>query len=351
LQMAKDIDIPVIMVSLNSANVLTTATVDAGMTQEEIVNHGMPDRVRLYAAGDRPFFEDVEPAEPTLYLIHNLLTDDEVRDVRNRVEALQPKIPSSVGGIDLLQLYDQPEKSKGVDRLILWEGMLQSQSRKASEERIEQVTGFPTAHFSDFVVDRVEPGGHWLPHYDTFGGDASGSATVPIATITVFLSDAGGPIVYPSGKEPIKISPQRGMAVVHHNSNDHANRHVDLSTLHAMLPNSSDEPVYVARKYVFATPISTARRMVLPFVAMLGGGRLPQFISTLFVWFCTTFGTDNGPLYFDKVCIFVPVLVVLALAQYLVEYVQGKWKKEESDGRKVKNVTKKSATSKAKKNK
>ena len=67
------VDIPVIMVSRTSGNVLTTALVEEGMTQEEIKslpNHGMPERVRLYAGGDRPFFEDVTSAgvQPTVYL-------------------------------------------------------------------------------------------------------------------------------------------------------------------------------------------------------------------------------------------------------------------------------------------
>jgi hypothetical protein len=49
-----ELTIPVVMISYNSANVLTTATVTPEMTQEEVVNHGMPERVRLYAGGDRP---------------------------------------------------------------------------------------------------------------------------------------------------------------------------------------------------------------------------------------------------------------------------------------------------------
>jgi hypothetical protein len=42
------VTIPTLMISLNSANSLTTATVAAGMKPSDIVNHGMPDRVRLY---------------------------------------------------------------------------------------------------------------------------------------------------------------------------------------------------------------------------------------------------------------------------------------------------------------
>jgi hypothetical protein len=44
----EQITIPTLMISLNSANSLTSATVTAGMKPSEIVNHGMPDRVRLY---------------------------------------------------------------------------------------------------------------------------------------------------------------------------------------------------------------------------------------------------------------------------------------------------------------
>jgi hypothetical protein len=39
-----EIDIPVVVMSYNSASVLTSATVTPEMTAEEVVNHGMPDR-------------------------------------------------------------------------------------------------------------------------------------------------------------------------------------------------------------------------------------------------------------------------------------------------------------------
>lgn len=42
------ITIPTVMISLNSANALTTATVTPEMKPSDIVNNGMPDRVRLY---------------------------------------------------------------------------------------------------------------------------------------------------------------------------------------------------------------------------------------------------------------------------------------------------------------
>lgn len=53
---AAKIDIPVVMISLNSANVLTSATIEPNKGKDDVVNNGMPERIRLYAGGDRPFF-------------------------------------------------------------------------------------------------------------------------------------------------------------------------------------------------------------------------------------------------------------------------------------------------------
>lgn len=56
---------------------ITTATVTENTKQEEIISNSMPERIRMYAAGDRPFFEDCSSTQPGLYLIHNLLTKQE----------------------------------------------------------------------------------------------------------------------------------------------------------------------------------------------------------------------------------------------------------------------------------
>jgi hypothetical protein len=312
---ADDVDIPVVMISLNSANVLTTATVTPDMKASEIVNHGMPERVRLYAGGDRPFFEDVEPIDPTLYLIHNLLTSDEAS---NLVEAAQSKVSPLVKD-DILQLSYQSEKFHKVQRTMLWTGMLQTPASKAIEERIEQVTGFPASHYSDFVIDRLdEEGAHWKPHYDTHPN------LIPMATITVFLTGGGGSVVYPSCREPVEVIPRKGMAIVHHNTNE--KHELDLSTVHAMMPakHKSTGPIYVARKYVFTTPVSTARRLVVPVLALPLGGKLPGFIVSFHDLLVERFGVEDGSFYFDKACIFVPVLFALLLLQYISEYIQGK---------------------------
>lgn len=315
---AEDIDIPVVMISLNSANVLTTATVQHHMKQEDIVNNGMPERIRLYAGGDRPFFEDVEPLGPTLYLIHNLLTTSEADSL---VETANPRVELLEEGlIDNLQLNTQPENYPGVESVMLWQGRLASPTHKAIEERIEQVTGFSADHFSDFVVDKLEEGAHWKPHFDKH---PYAYYSTPIATIIVFLTESrdGGSIVYPgSHKKPIQILPQKGLAIVHHNMDE--KDQLDMSTLHAMLPIGKGESLYVARKYVFEQPISNSRKMALPAFAFLFGGKLPKVVVLVHDAFVDKFGIEDGSLYFDKACVFFPLLLLLSIVQFVLTYVK-----------------------------
>lgn len=360
---AEAIDIPVVMISLNSANVLTTATVEPHMTAEDIVNNGMPDRIRLYAGGDRPFFEDVEPMGPTLYLIHNLLTTIEadalVENAASKVEPLE------TDKLDNLQLNFQPDKYPGVESAMLWYGALASPAQKAIEERIEQVTGFPSDHFSDFVVDKIGAGAHWKPHLDNH---PYAHYSTPIATILIFLTEpspsddetAGGSIVYPAAtKNPIQILPQKGLAIVHHNM-DETNQ-LDMGTLHAMLPTpKGTQPIYVARKYVFEQPISRSRRMALPAFAFPFGGKLPKILVTFHDLLVDNFGVEDGGLYFDKACIMIPVLIFLLIAQFVGNYVKdqimedGSSKKDETaaaSNKKSSNSSSKASKKKSKKGK
>ena len=315
---AEDIDIPVVMISLNSANVLTTATVQPHMKQEDIVNNGMPERIRLYAGGDRPFFEDVEPLGPTLYLIHNLLTTSEADSL---VETANPRVELlEEGSIDNLQLNTQPENYPGVESVMLWQGKLASPTYKAIEERIEQVTGFSADHFSDFVVDKLEEGAYWKPHFDKH---PYAYYSTPIATIIVFLTESsdGGSVVYPgSHKKSIQVLPQKGLAIVHHNMDE--KDQLDMSTLHAMLPIGKGETLYVARKYVFEQPISNSRKMALPAFAFLFGGKLPKVVVLVHNTFVDKFGIEDGSLYFDKACVFIPLLLILSIVQFVLTYVK-----------------------------
>lgn len=332
------IDIPVIMVSRTSGNVLTTALVEEGMTPEEIrslPNHGMPERVRLYAGGDRPFFEDVTSAgvRPTVYLIHNMLTAQECDDLIASAEGSNGFKPLDDTSTSILEHVaaqrDGSVKAVGIDRAVLWRGQLHSHAGKQIEERIDQITGYPAEHFSDWHVDRfsAREGSFYGPHYDVL------PTTVPIASMTVFLNDVpeqqGGEFVYPNASDgtPVMIRPTRGLAVVHHNTDDQYQ--FDPATLHAeleLLAGGGVEYKYVARKYIYALPQSQARRFVLPLVALVAGGTLPDAVLRLHDAVLDQFGLERGPAYFDKLMTMGPVGLLLGIAAIVSFIVQGKGK-------------------------
>ena len=138
---AEHIDIPVIMVSLASGNLITTATVEEGMKEEDIENNGMPDRVRLYAAGDRPFFEDVSNQSPVLYLIHNLMNQEECQMLLTQAKDKFDPLDDSKSNLLESVVAEPSSKSKaiGIETVMLWKGQINSHLGKQIEERIEQV--------------------------------------------------------------------------------------------------------------------------------------------------------------------------------------------------------------------
>lgn len=322
-----EIEIPVVMISLNSANLLASATYDSSSSRappRRLSNKYLPDRVRLYAGDDRPFFEDVESSQPTVYLIHDLLTADECDMLIRQAE---PRLTPFVRD-DVLQHQSGADSFHQVDRVTLWQGLLQFPAQKTIEERIEQVTAFPSQHFSDFVVDRFTAGSYAEPQYDILG-----DRSVPVASITIFLSEpaeGGGEIVYPSPNkgDPIQVMPRKGLAVVHHNTDERGQ--FDTTSMHAVLPilaskgGEAGAPFYMARKYIYMEPLSRARRIALPVVALPFGGRLPGPVVQLYDYMIETFGPEAGEGYFDKVCVFAPVLLLLLLVQLVVDRVRGK---------------------------
>jgi PA domain len=324
---AEDIDIPVVMISLNSANMLATALLDPddpSSQTDRLTNRYMPDRVRLYAGDDRPFFEDVEAASPTVYLIHDLLKAQECDALVARAKLAGLK---KITANDGLQYTMDAEKMHNVERVTLWQGLLQTPSRKLVEERIEQVTAFPSNHFSDFVVDRLQKGSYYKPRYDVFSG-----GRVPVASMTIFLSNAkeGGEIVYPSTStgDAIKILPEKGMVVVHHNTDEQGN--FEMASLHALLPatvassssDDDDDGFYVAHKYIFLDPLSNAHRVALPVFAAPFGGRLPNVVVAIHDLLTEQFGHEQGSFYFEKLCIFIPMLIMLTIVAAIVDFVR-----------------------------
>ncbi|KAL7571390.1 hypothetical protein ACA910_007697 [Epithemia clementina (nom. ined.)] len=407
---AAQVDIPVVMISLNSAQLLATALLDPSLPNAaELARRAgfsaqyMPERVRLYAGDDRPFFEDVEAAKPTIYLIHDLLKRHECEALIQQAERAglrrvdrrsgssgqdDEDDPDSISPPDILQYTPNPSNFVNVDRVTLWQGLLMSNAAKQVEDRLEQVTSFPSAHFSDFVIDRLATDGTSFihPQYDVFGGGDYNNNNnnnnnnnhhkgTPVASMTIFLSDlkdlgpaaSGGEVFFPNvlGAEyydaqqeqlekggdylssvlpspPIKIESRQGMAVIHHSTDEHGL--LDPTALHALLPilvpvhhnnteqNEPSSPTpplryfYVARKYIFMDPRSTAHRVVLPVLALPGRGSLPQWVVQVHAWLIQLLGHEHGNLVFDKACVFLPVLMALWIVQFIALRLWAHWK-------------------------
>ena len=387
------IDIPVVMVGLASGNLLTTATVTEGMEEKDVVNNGMPDRVRLYAAGDRPYFEDSSSSDPVVYLIHNMLTEDECEGLKiaagkdgdgaitKGAKWMQPIDSTNSGPDGLSGLYDNPKAAVGDDESVsvvgvhgryLWWGALASHTWKQVDERIEQVTGYPHDLLSEWTVLR----------YDGNGGRQglrtdSGDTRKPIVTITVFLDDfdgggedesatlsktsGGGEIVFPrgKGKSKLAIRPRLGLAVVHHNiieypEADQQKREsssqtlppplLDPNSIHEDLPVIGSKAKYVAVRHVYEFPAHLSRRTVLPVLAMLRGGDLPKIVLKTHTFLVDTFGWVDGSHYFDLLCFIVPLMLLLSILRVVFVMTFGS-----SSGGKVGSSSTSSNDKKAKK--
>jgi hypothetical protein len=319
------IDIPIFMVSLSSGNVLTTAMDDDETSQRSSSSRqrdpqsGMPDRVRLYAGGDRPFFEDVRHEDPVVYLIHNLLTEQEcdmlIQQANPKVEPFDDTKDDILEGTATATASKEggsKSKTANLERAFLWNGALKSQSLKAIDERMEQVTGFPQAHFSDFQVNKFTKGSYHSPHYD------STHSMGQLASIHIFLTDgddlSGGEFVFPyADRKPIKITPKRGMAVVYHNLDQEGG--LDWSSAHGELPVKGDDNtiMWTARKWVLTEPLPKAHSVALPAFALLFGGKLPNFVKVFYEKMMEQFGVEQGNLYFEKCIVFGPVFLLLLL--------------------------------------
>jgi len=343
----ENIDIPIVMVSLQAGNVITTAMATEDSDPNEInKGAGLPDRIRLYAGGDRPFFEDAVSKTPVVYLIHNMLTIEECDALIGMADGKYDRVNDTTGTNNYLENTMSSTEKKGkpsavdIDRVTLWKGGIAGKVIKDVDERISQVTGFPQEHFSDFQMNRHLTGSAHLPHFDM--NQANGI----MATITIFLNDVpdgeGGELLYPNpldGGKPVMVRPRKGLAVVHHNTDE--NYVFDKATLNEELVLTGATAVkYVAKKYVYLNPQHNAMRVVLPLIALPFGGKLPRIFSTLHVALIDKFGVETGVTYFNKIVTMIPVLLLLGIASVVSDAVQKKLK-EGKDGKKGKESSEK----------
>ncbi|GMI37890.1 hypothetical protein TeGR_g13429, partial [Tetraparma gracilis] len=294
---AAGIDFPVVMISLTSGNMLASAG-EGGA--------GLPERVRMYAGGDRPYFEDVTVASPMVYLIHNLLaTDAECEYLMRAGEGVVAEFTGEANYLEGTEEVLSPEGKAKVDRGMYWRGALKDPTLKAIDERMYSAGGFHA------------------PHYDSLQSLYHEQS----ASILIFLNDPvgeGGDVIFPAADPPIKIRPKKGMGVVWHNSDQSGG--VDNNSVHGELrftPAEEGGVKWTAKKWIYSQPLGKARTVLLPAALFPAGGRSPQWLRRLYNRFLKELGPDAGSERFDS-CV-KAAFVGLALALlYLVKFLVDK---------------------------
>jgi uncharacterized membrane protein YhdT len=295
----------------------------------------------LYAAGDRPYFEDVISQNPVLYMIHNLLDRNECQSMIQMVQDGKSLhlVDDTISNLleNTVANADRTAKANHIHKTMLWKGKLGGHFFKQLDERIEQVTGYPQDQLSDWMIFQYE---HDVSSYDLHLDVHP--IHPPVATISVFLNDdfEGGEMVYPqanSGKTPIQVTPKAGLAVVHHNTD--YDGEFDVHSIHGELLSSKGQQQgykYVAKRYVYSEPLSTSMRVILPMLAMLNRGKLPRWVITVYDYMLVKFGLKQGHAYFEKACRVIPMILIGLIAQYISNLVNGDKTKDANASKKNK---------------
>jgi hypothetical protein len=209
--LALSIDIPVVMISYNSAMHLLEL---------------MPPRMKLLPGGGRPFIEALSDVSPTVYLIHHLLTDQECDRL---VQLAAPKLhapstaPTAVGYDDAGvggagEARRRAAAARRASRsATLALGALKGPTLAAVDARISQVIGYPPEYFADIEVHRVEPGGKSDMHYDWEPSLYQEQIMTLLLCLGHVNEGDGGETLFPYANPPVKVRPVKGLAIVYHN--------------------------------------------------------------------------------------------------------------------------------------
>ncbi len=152
-----------------------------------------------------------------------------------------------------------------------------------------------------------------------------------MASITIFLNDVphgnGGEFVFPKPEdgngEPVVILPTKGLAVVHHNTDDKYN--LDPTSIHQEAILTAGYK-YVAKKYVYLNPQPRHMRIVLPLIASPFGGKLPRVIIELHSYLIDKFGFESAEAYFRKMITMIPILILIGVASVISGFIAKKLK-------------------------
>lgn len=125
--------IPCVMISWNSG---------------QAILEDKPERLRLYPGGGRPFIESVSDDSPVVYIIHNLLTEEECNYIKSMARGnLKPAREVHDEGL----LGNRPVERE-FNTAVLHHGIWKSAPHKAIDEKLLQIINSPSDHFADLQV-------------------------------------------------------------------------------------------------------------------------------------------------------------------------------------------------------
>jgi len=231
------------------------------------------DRVRQHCnSSNPPFYNSLRSfAGPLVYLIHNLLTSETLDESQYLMDLSDSAGFTKSGSPNWLEGYEGTTNAKevtdGPGRVTLWKGGVDN-VLKGIEERIMQVTGFPTEHMGEWGFSKYEEGELKRPGYDGMKGTYHEQS----ASILVFLNDVeeGGEIYFPAGDNPVKIKPKKGMAVVWHNSG--SDGALDKDCVYGEM-RVKEGVKYTVKKWVGGTGKGVVRANVLPVLFIANKGK------------------------------------------------------------------------------
>jgi prolyl 4-hydroxylase len=216
-----------------------------------------------------PTIEEVSESSPRLFLIHNALTPDECRHLR---DVAGPTLRQSYVGT-AGQGMKIGERRTSQSTFLIKGSVLETKEMKSMRRRIADLTGFDLRRFADLQVNRYEAGGKYEPHVDWARSEVSEQEWTVLLCLSSVAYDQGGETVFPRAN--VMVQPKEGMAIVFKNS---LGLHVlDHDSLHGGAPLKYGEK-WNCNQWIFAQDVHFARRVSLPLILMPWGGDPPKWL-------------------------------------------------------------------------
>lgn len=238
-----------------------------------------------------PTIEEVLGSSPRVFLIHNALTPDETKHLRDMSAPILRQSYVGTAG----QGMRVGERRTSHSTFLMKGSVLESKQMKSMRRRISDLTGFDLRKFADLQVNRYKAGGKYEPHYDWAKSVSSEQEWTVLLCLSSVADDQGGETVFPRAN--IVVQPKEGMAIVFKNTKS---LHVlDQDSLHGGAPLKYGEK-WNSNQWIFSQDVHFARRVSLPLLLIPWGGDPPKWLVRWRNHLMKTKGEDRGYMALNK---------------------------------------------------